>query len=95
MKTNIFIEAVAGSGKTTTMLLRMVYLIKKHGFSAKNFLILTFNIRTCKMIQERLRSFKASFSELDLKHVKCYNLDKLMYDIYQKSMKNSVNHENK
>ncbi len=67
---NIIIEAVAGSGKTTVLLLRIVTLVQTKRYKAENFLLLTFNVRTRVMIKERLAQFAASFPELNLLKVR-------------------------
>ena len=67
------IIAGAGSGKTTTIIYRIIYLLAKNETIPNNLLILVFNKNVAQQIRDRLINIS--------KNIKCSNLKKKIYDL--------------
>ena len=53
----ILVEGVVGSGKTDTLIAKILHLIYDKGVSAKKILVLGFNHNTVKVIRQRLQQY--------------------------------------
>lgn len=74
------IEAVAGSGKTTTMVARLRKEIEEHGRSPNRLLVLTFAKEASHSIQEKLRE---ALSPAQAFEVDVYNYHSFCYQLLQ------------
>ncbi|KAL4473124.1 hypothetical protein ABPG72_007354 [Tetrahymena utriculariae] len=85
------IIACAGSGKTTTLVARLKYLID-HGVSPETIIISTFNVEAGRNIQSRAMEL---IGEQAAKKLDIGNIDKIAFRLYFQYIKNSQNAQNK
>ncbi|EGR33951.1 hypothetical protein IMG5_029931 [Ichthyophthirius multifiliis] len=69
------ILACAGSGKTTTILYRVQYLINQNNINPTNIIITAFNISAAKQIKKKLNNL---LGEKIQKQIKINNIDKIV-----------------
>jgi superfamily I DNA/RNA helicase len=78
---HIRIIAGAGSGKTTTILFRIKYLLEKD-VDPKTILVTTFNVDAAEVLKDRLRN-KLKIDEKILKKMFIGTIDSISYRFYK------------
>lgn len=81
VKKNILVLACAGSGKSTTMVCRVKYLIE-HGIDPRRIMLTTFNVDACESLRQKLRQLFG-----DLPEVFIGTLDSISCRMYHKYCK--------
>ncbi|EAS03381.2 UvrD/REP helicase family protein (macronuclear) [Tetrahymena thermophila SB210] len=77
------IEACAGSGKTTTLIYRVKYLINNK-IKPQKIILTTFNIEAAKNLNKKAKQVLETKDQTNLKIV---NIDKFIYEIYESNLK--------
>jgi DNA polymerase III epsilon subunit-like protein len=63
VRKNILVLACAGSGKSTTMVCRVKYLIE-HGINPKRIMLTTFNVDACESLRQKLKQLFGDIPEV-------------------------------
>ncbi|EAS03380.2 UvrD/REP helicase family protein (macronuclear) [Tetrahymena thermophila SB210] len=77
------IGACAGSGKTTTLIYRVKYLIDNN-IEPQKIILTTFNVEAAQNLKKKAEQV---LQPNDLKDLKIINIDKFIYEIYQNYLK--------